>query len=199
MGMDMGGEPPMPDGTMDGGGMPMDGGMPMPPQDGMQGNEFDTDFDAGVEADEEQDPKKYIQQLTGKLSQTLRKYNSDLGQPDVDLNKYVAGMINKQATEGLSEDDVEEILNKVKSGEPVEGGEEMPQMDMQQPPMDDMQQQQQPPQQPMMNESFKRNRNQLSEIIDSILNLNKSKEDQLKKVDKPAKRGYKGSVYTSSF
>ena len=102
-----------------GGGM-QDPNMGMPPQDpglGGGGSVFDTNFDAGVEADEETDPKKYIQQLTGKLSQTLRKYNGELPQPDVDLNKYVSGMILKQSTEGLSEQDAEEIIDKVKSGE----------------------------------------------------------------------------------
>ncbi len=90
------------------------------PQDGMGGetpNEFDADFDAGVEADEEQDPKKFIQQLTGKLSQSLQKYNDNNGQPDIDLNKYVAGMITKQAMKGLSEEDAQEIIDKVKSDE----------------------------------------------------------------------------------
>ena len=59
-------------------------------------NQFDTNFDAGVEADEETDPKRYIQQLAGKLSQSLRSYNSELPSPDTDLNKYVMGMINKR-------------------------------------------------------------------------------------------------------
>lgn len=115
-------------------GMPMDGGMGGDPsmmgdhnmmgQDPMMGGmpeeNYGADFDAGVEADEATDPKKYIQQLTGKLSQSLRKYNQGLPTPDVDLDKYVAGMIVKQAIEGLSQDDVTEILNKVKSDEPAE-------------------------------------------------------------------------------
>lgn len=83
------------------------------PGNGDAEQEFDTDFDAGVEADEEEDPKKYIQQLTGKLSQSLRKYNSDQAEPDADLNKYVAGMVVKQAVEGLSEKERNEILKKV--------------------------------------------------------------------------------------
>ena len=81
------------------GGMPMDDGMgmdgQMPPMDN-GGSEFDTNFDAGVEADEDEDPKKYIQQLTGKLSQELGKYNNELGEPDTELSKYVGGMIVKQ-------------------------------------------------------------------------------------------------------
>lgn len=120
--------PPM-GGDMGGGDMAMDGGgfgeaMPnepvmndsMPPMDN-NANPFDTNFDAGVEANEETDPKKYIQQLTGKLAQSLRKYNQSLPQPDADTNKYVAGMIIKQATENLSPEDSKEILDKVNSGE----------------------------------------------------------------------------------
>ncbi len=78
-------------------------------------NQFDTNFDAGVEADENSDPKKYIQQLTGKLSQSLRSYNENQPQPDADLDKYVAGMILKQAIDGLSPEDANEILDKVKA------------------------------------------------------------------------------------
>ncbi|MBP5455578.1 MAG: hypothetical protein J6Y37_03700, partial [Paludibacteraceae bacterium] len=59
----------------------MDGGMMDEPMDG---------FDPGVEANEDEDPKKFIQQLTGKLSQSLRSYNSQLPRPDADLCKYVA-------------------------------------------------------------------------------------------------------------
>ena len=104
-------------------------------------NPFDTNFDAGVEANEETDPKKYIQQLTGKLSQSLRSYNENLPQPDADLDKYVAGMIVKQAIEGLSPEDTNDILNKIKGDEteevPEQPQSDMPQQDMnQQPPMD---------------------------------------------------------------
>ncbi len=105
--------------NMDGGfGQQDDGQMsPMDVNDMGDNNEFDTNFDPGVDADEEQDPKKFIQQLTGKLSQSLRKYNENNGQPDADLNKYVAGMITKQAMEGLSEDDANEIIDKIKADE----------------------------------------------------------------------------------
>ena len=132
--MDMGGGMPPMGGSNDpmmGGGMPP---MDMPTRQ----NPFDTNFDAGVEADENADPKKYIQQLTGKLSQSLRNYNDGQPQADADLNKYVAGMIIKQAIDGLSPEDVQEVLGKVKSGEDMQepqGGQEPP-MDMQ-PPMGD--------------------------------------------------------------
>ena len=172
-------------------------------------SEFDTNFDAGVQADEETDPKRYIQQLTGKLSQTLMKYNNDLGQPDVDLNKYVAGMINKQATEGLSENDVEDILSKVKADPnqqqmPMDDGENM--QDQQMGMMDDPNQQQMPMddgmgqqdmQQPMPNESQKKHGNRLSEIVRSILNPNE-KDDSEKIADKVRKKGgYRQEAYMS--
>lgn len=117
------------------------GGMPMDNMNDIANNgdnPFDSNFDAGVEANEETDPKKYIQQLTGKLSQSLRSYNENLPQPDADLGKYVAGMIIKQAVKGLSPEDTNEILNKVKSDDTEENDsipEETPQQE--QPPMDD--------------------------------------------------------------
>ncbi|MCD8207928.1 MAG: hypothetical protein LUD72_08340 [Bacteroidales bacterium] len=83
-----------------------DMGMPEEP------NPYENDFDAGVDTDENEDPKRYIQQLTGKLSQKLRDYNGSLPQPDADLNKFVAGMINKQAVQGLSQDDVKTIMDR---------------------------------------------------------------------------------------
>lgn len=125
MGMDMGmGGGAMPEqdfgnDQMMGGQFPADGGMDA-------ANPFDTNFDAGVEADEETDPKRYIQQLTGKLSQSLRSYNEGLPQPDADLSKYVAGMIVKQASEGLSQGDVKEILDKL-NGENGDSSNDAPQ------------------------------------------------------------------------
>lgn len=103
--------------------MPMDGGDP-----NMMGNEpndmgegpmddvnLDGNFDAGVEASPEEDPKKYLQQLTGKLSQELRKYNTEQEMPDEDLNKYIAGMILKQTSDGLTNKGKEEVIKKLKA------------------------------------------------------------------------------------
>jgi hypothetical protein len=192
MGNDMGGDF-MPQGDM---------GMQQPPMDdGMGGdvpNQFNTNFDAGVEANEEEDPKKFIQQLTGKLSQSLQKYNDNNGQPDVELNKYVAGMITKQAMKGLSENDAEEIIDKVKADEDFSMGDE------QQPPMDDgMGNEQQPPmdngmdgQQPPMNESFSsfKKRKQIKEIVNGVLN---KKDDDVPLQQTHNDGGYRTSVYLS--
>lgn len=166
-----------------GGIPPMDGQMP---QDGMDddSSEFDTNFDAGVDADEDSDPKKFIQQLTGKLSQSLRKYNENLPQPDAELSKYVAGMILKQSTEGLTDGDKKEIIDKV--GEDSDnGGEETPQMNNQ--GMDNGEQ-------PMM-ESIN-HRKLINELFQE---LTQKRDDKAHKIaDKPLKNiSYKRSPFTA--
>lgn len=131
--------PPMGDPMMQGdpnGGMPPMGdpnGEMQPMDDPMSqdGSEFDTNFDAGVDADENTDPKKYIQQLTGKLSQSLRKYNENLPKPETDLCKYVAGMILKQTTDGLTGSDKKDIIDKV-NGDSSENNDDMGDGSMQQ-------------------------------------------------------------------
>lgn len=138
---------PMMGGDPNGGMQPMDdpmmggdpnGGMDM----GDEPSEFDTNFDAGVDADENTDPKKYIQQLCGKLSQSLRKYNSEQPQVDSELSKYVAGMILKQSVEGLTDSDKKDIIDKVSGNvsdntdDDTDSGDDMMQMDNQQPMME---------------------------------------------------------------
>lgn len=135
-------------------------------------NPFDSNFDAGVEADEESDPKRYIQQLTGKLSQSLRSYNSELPTPDADLNKYVAGMINKQAVDGLNDEDVKEILSKIKGDDKEE-------------PDDDFSQ----------NESVKREK--INEIFNEIIGSDSNDDEQYKQ-EKPIQNvSYKKMPFTA--
>lgn len=188
-------EPPMPmgDGEMGGGGMPpADAGM-----DGFGGqpeeNQFDTNFDAGVEANEDEDPKKYIQQLTGKLSQTLRSYNQNLPQPDADLNKFVAGMIVKQAVEGLSPEDANDILNKVQNDEGEEMDAQEPQQDMGDPNGGDMGGGME------MGESFNRTRRgELDELFGQVLqDEEETKEPPTSR--KPGDITYRQKPYTSPF
>ena len=87
-------------------------------------NQYDTNFDAGVEADEDSDPKTYIQQLTGKLSQSLNSFNDEQG-PDAGLNKYVASMIVAAACKNLDEKAKKEIIEKINSAS-SDTEEEMP-------------------------------------------------------------------------
>lgn len=103
-------QPPMDQPPMGG----QDMGQEMPDDNGGQ-SEFDTNFDAGVEADEDTDPKKYIQQLTGKLSTTLNNYNTE--NDDEGLNKYVAKMIVKQATKNMDDADKKEIIKAINTSD----------------------------------------------------------------------------------
>jgi hypothetical protein len=76
----------------------------------------DEPFDAGVEADEDSDPKKYIEQLTGKLGQSLRKYNESQGQPDYELEKFaINSLLSASHTSEMDENDQADIIKKVKT------------------------------------------------------------------------------------
>lgn len=92
--------------------MPADDSMP----DASSDKPFDDEpFDAGVEADEKSDPKKYIEQLTGKLGQTLRTYNNEQGQPDFTLEKFVLNsLVSATHTSEMDEEDQNDIINKIK-------------------------------------------------------------------------------------
>ena len=162
------------------GGSSFDQEMNTEPQQPETQEDFGADFDAGVEANEEEDPKKYIQQLTGKLSQSLRKYNEGLSQPDAELSKYVAGMIIKQAVEGLSQEDVADIMNKVEN----DGAEEdMEQAEEQ--PMDNTQPETEQPAMEPMNETTGSTINQLE-------------DNKPKPTTKMRKKGYNRKPYTAT-
>lgn len=136
----------MPDSQMNqmgGNGMPQDpfGGEETDMQNNSGESEFDTGFDAGVEADEDTDPKKFIQQLTGKLSQSLNKYNNENGD-DGELSKYVGKMIVKAAAKGMDENGKKDLIKSINTTESPE--DETPQntdneagMNDEELPMDD--------------------------------------------------------------
>lgn len=86
------------------------------PDDSVPGN--GTEIDA---ADKEE-----IQSLAGKLAAKLKEYNSRNGQPDADLSKYVAGVINDAAVKNLPDDEVSKIIKKIESETNGEDGEENP-------------------------------------------------------------------------
>lgn len=190
-------EPPMEDGDMGqmGGNMPPMNNNQPPMGDDEMNSEFDTNFDAGVDANEQEDPKKFIQQLAGKLSQSLRKYNNEQPQPDVELSKYVCGMIVKQAIKGLKQEDVEDIMKKIKSDDDLDndapdgdnqlnGNEDDEEM---QPQADQTEQ--------MPLESLNRNHNQkIEEIFQDLIST--EKEDT---IERPLKRtnSFRHKPYTS--
>ena len=204
--MDFQGQDMMANDNMDGGfGQQDDGQMsPMDINDMGDNNEFDTNFDPGVDADEEQDPKKFIQQLTGKLSQSLRKYNENNGQPDADLNKYVAGMITKQAMEGLSQDDANEIIDKIKADEDfsmededngnqnIEKGNDqtMQQMDNQMPMDNDNFNQFQQPNESRIKRGYK-----IDEIVNGVLNNIEDNKHPYQKTDN--KKSFRKKPFSS--
>jgi hypothetical protein len=92
----------------------------------------DEPFDAGIEADEDADPKKYIEQLTGKLGQSLRKYNDSQGAPDFELEKFaVNSLLSATHTSQMDANDQGDIIKKVKSsGNDDEISDEEPSDDM---------------------------------------------------------------------
>lgn len=92
----------------------MMGGDPgMEDPNAMGDDQFGGNFDAGVEADEDTDPENYIQQLTGKLSQSLKDYDEQ-NPGKLDLDKYVIGMIVKQAVKGMDEGERKKVIKKIK-------------------------------------------------------------------------------------
>lgn len=186
---------PMMDGGPNGGMPPMDDPMMGGDSDGMDmGNDdsaFDTNFDAGVDADENTDPKKFIQQLTGKLSQSIRKYNNDLPKPDEELSKYVAGMILKQTTDGLTDSDKKDIIDKVNgNGSDNDSGDDMPPMEDQSMEMqDDMGKEN-----PMM-EGFNR-RKLINELFQELTTVNNKTNSKI--ADRPLKNvGFKKKPFTA--
>jgi hypothetical protein len=84
----------------------------------------DVPFDAGVEADEEKTPDKYIQQLAGKLGQSLRSYTQDNGTPNFELEKFAINSVLSATNSGeMDQKDQSDIIAKVKSATTNSGGE----------------------------------------------------------------------------
>ena len=165
-------------------------------ENGYDENQFDTNFDAGVEADEETDPKRYIQQLTGKLSQSLNSFNSEQG-PDAGLSKYVASMIIAAACKNLDEKAKKELIEKINTassdeedipagdGDGMEGdGSEMPQDDS----MDMGNEEQVPP----VNETYYTKKS-LMELVGVCANTNsRPREENRKRVDREIPKAWRG-------
>lgn len=85
-------------------------------------------FDAGIDVDEDADPKKYIEKLTGKLAQKLRDYNGT--EQDIDLNKFVINSLIPASIPQMDETDAKDVIKKVqdnigKTGENSETNADM--------------------------------------------------------------------------
>jgi len=95
----------------------LDFGSEEPTQDTSSEKPFDDEpFDAGVEANEDTDPKKFIEQLTGKLGQSLRKYTEEQGQADFELEKFaINSLLAASHTGQMDSEDQKNIIKKVKT------------------------------------------------------------------------------------
>ena len=81
---------------------------------------FDKEpFDAGIDVDEESDPKKFIEKLSGKIGQSLRDYTEKQGQPDFELEKFaINSLVSATHTSEMDEEDRNDIIKKInKAGE----------------------------------------------------------------------------------
>lgn len=84
-------------------------------------------FNAGVEADEETDPKKFIQQLAGKLATSLRQYQKETGRPDFELEKFtINSVVAATNTSEMADADRKDIIKKINTastagGDPTQG------------------------------------------------------------------------------
>lgn len=146
-------------------------------------NPYDTNFDAGVEANEEEDPKKFIEQLSGKLSQSLRSYQQGLPQPDADTAKYAAGMVVKAAIDGLSPKDVKDILNKLNNEDENESDDEI----------DDNNEESQP-----MEFDGLESKNRHNELIDEIFqNLTQKDCEEIPNQQRDMKKSYRKKPFTA--
>jgi hypothetical protein len=98
-----------------GAGGEMPAGEEMPAEEPTGDMPFEKEpFDAGVEADEDTDPKKFIEQLSGKLGQSLRQYTKDQGQPDLELEKFaINSVISATNSSQMDEEDKDDIIKKL--------------------------------------------------------------------------------------
>lgn len=75
-------------------------------------------FDAGIDVDEKEDPKNYIEKLTGKLAQTIRTYNQT--ETDSNLNKFVINSIVPATIPSMETDDVKDVIKKINDNKSAE-------------------------------------------------------------------------------
>lgn len=153
--------------------MPNNPNMEADPMGMQQDPLMDTDMPMGDgESNEESTPKKAIQKLVGKLSQELRQYNDQ--EEDSELNKYVAGMIIPQASKGMTDDDKQDVINKIKKGvvddEPLDGNE------MEEPPMGQPQDSM-----PKMESRITFTKKMVNEIVGSVIDNNIDDKDRFEK------------------
>lgn len=114
----------------------------------------DMDFEGGEDGDDETDPVKSVQKLTGKLAYKIKNLYETQQQVEDDLVKYIMNSIISSIDFQKVQPEVkDEFIDKITNPENQEQNQQ-PNMGQQpeQPPMEQMQPPPQQPQQPM--ESF---------------------------------------------
>lgn len=138
----------------------------------MPNDEFNAD------GNEQNDPKKEIQQLTGKLSQLIRQYNKDEINPDTELSQYVLGMIISAAKNTLTQDQKEKLSKKLVN--PDDTNDENDDLSNEDGFNDGQSQNEVFPQ----NESIKSSLNIINEIIGNLRDSQKEKIRKEKRLSK---------------
>ena len=146
---------------------------PAEPQDDNMSN-FGPKFDAGVEADPNSEPDKYIQQLTGKLATELRKYLEQSN--DADIAKYVLGMIIAQACKPLTDADKKEIIDKINEVHGTEASPEEPEPANE--PAQEPVQNDQEPEEMMQNQFEALQRRVTNEVLEAIGDDDENKQEE---------------------
>ena len=83
------------------------------PEDEVSDNPFEKEkFDPQVGVDEDADPKKFLEKLTGKLATSLRDYNE--GETDAALNKFIVNSIVAASVPSMGPSDAKDVIKKVK-------------------------------------------------------------------------------------
>lgn len=130
-------------------------------------------FDAGVGVDEDEDPKKFIERLTGKLAQKLRSYNET--DKDSDLNKFVINSLIPASVPNLDNKDVDDVIKKVKDNK---NDNSVPDNNV--PNEEPVQQEAEP-----VNQDSNVEESMVNEIIDNILNKKSTQTIKNKNPFKP--------------
>ena len=93
------------------------------PMGGDDMNDDPTDNDMSDEAPDDPgssvgvDKKKNLQKLAGRLSNDIKDYNNDNEKKDTETNKYITNMVIGQTVKGMEENDIQDVVDKLMSGE----------------------------------------------------------------------------------
>lgn len=133
----------------------------------------DEKFDAGIDVNEDEDPKKYIEKLTGKLAQKLRDYNET--DTDIELNKFVINSLIPASIPTMDKEDAKDVIKKVQDNI-GESGQESGQDDNQETPeIDGLEQEQSIESGQESGQEHEEVKESIDDLVNEILNGIKTK------------------------